>query len=102
MYSNNAPKQPPRTEESSRNCFTKFLWKPESKDKFISTLSNFDIQNRLKSFSAEHNSSIDEEISQFKQILQSVAELSLVPSRSKTRKKTKKHTNYGTIILADS
>ena len=91
MYRNNTPKEPPRTEASSRNCFTKFLWKAESKDKFISTLSSFNIQNRLKSFSAEHHSSIDDEISQFNQILKSVAELSLVPSRSKTRRKAKKN-----------
>jgi len=102
MYSNNAPKERPKTEASSRNCFTKFLWKPESKDKFISTLSSFNIPNRLKSLSAEHHSSIDDEISQFKQILKSVTELSLVPSRSKTRKKIKKKANHGMIILADS
>ena len=72
-------------------------------DSCISTLSSFNIQNRLKSFSVEHLSSIDDEISQFNQILKSVAELSLVPSRSKTRKKTKKKkTSHGMIILADS
>lgn len=77
MYSTNTPKEPPRTEASSRYYFTKFLWKPESKDKFISTLSSFNIQNRLKSFNVEHHSSIDDEISQFNQILKSVAEISL-------------------------
>ena len=91
MYSNNTPKEPPRGEASSRYCFTKFLWKPESKDRFISTLSSFNIQNRLKYFSVEHHSSIEDEISQFNQILKSVVELSLVPSRSKTRKKTKRN-----------
>ena len=91
MHSTNTPKEPPRTEASSRYYFTKFLWKPESKDKFISTLSIFNIQNRLKSFNVEHHSSIDDEISQLNQILKSVAEISLVPSRRKTRKKTKKN-----------
>ena len=83
MYSINTPKEPPRTQASSRYYFTKFLWKPESKDKFISTLSSFNIQNRLKSFNVEDHSSIDDEISQFNQILKSVAEISLVPSRRK-------------------
>ena len=90
MYSTNTPKEPPRTEASSRYHFTKFLWKAESKDKFISALSSFNIQNRLKSFNVEHHSSIDDEISQFSQMLKSVAEISLVPSRRKTRKKAKK------------
>jgi len=77
MYSNNAPKEPPRTEASSRNCFTKFLWKPESKHTFISALSSFNIQNRLRSFRAEYHSSIDDEISQFNKVLKSVAELDM-------------------------
>ena len=94
MYSTNTPKEPQRTEASSRYHFTKFLWKPESKDKFISTLSSFNIQNRLKSFNVEHHSAIDDEISQFNQIPKSVAEISLVPSRRKTRKKTKKKPWY--------
>ena len=68
-----------------------FVWKPESKDKFISTLSIFNIQNRRKSFNVERHSSIDDEISQFNQILKSVAEISLVPSRGKTLKKTKRN-----------
>ena len=63
MYSNNTPKETPRTEASSRNRFTKFLWKPEFKDKFISTMSSFHIQKKLKSLSAEHHSLIDDEIS---------------------------------------
>ena len=91
IYSTNTPKEPPTTEASSRYYFTKFLWKPESKDKFISTMSSFNIQNRLKSFNVEHHNSIDDEISLFNQILKSVAEISLVPSRRKTRKKTKQN-----------
>ena len=90
MYSTNTPKEPPRTEASSRYYFTKFLWKPESKDKFISTLSSFNVRNRLKSFNVEQHSSIDDEISQFNQILKSVAEISLVPSRRKHVKRPKK------------
>ena len=54
-------------------------------------MSSFNIQNRLKSFNVEHHNSIDDEISLFNQILKSVAEISLVPSRRKTRKKTKQN-----------
>ena len=53
------------------------------------TSSSVNIQNRLKSFNVENNSSIDDEISQFNQILKSVAEISPVPLRGKTLKKTK-------------
>ena len=50
-----------------------------------------------------NDSSIDDKISQFNEILKSVAELNLVVKRSKTRKKTKKKTkkNHGMITLAD-
>ena len=54
-------------------------------------MSSSNIQDRLKSFNVEHHSSIDDEISQFNQILKSVAEISLVPSLRKTRNKTKKN-----------
>ncbi|KAL9962008.1 hypothetical protein ACROYT_G031060 [Oculina patagonica] len=87
---NNASKNSQRKETSPQNSFTKFLWKSESKDKFISALSRIDIQDKLQSFNTAHHSSIDDEISQFNQILKSVAKRSLVPSR-KTRKHTKKH-----------
>ncbi|KAL9969651.1 hypothetical protein ACROYT_G021888 [Oculina patagonica] len=87
---NNASKNSQRKETSPQNSFTKFLWKLESKDKFISALSRIDIQDKLQSFNTAHHSSIDDEISQFNQILKSVAKRSLVPSR-KTRKYTKKH-----------
>ena len=88
IYSTNTTKEPTRTEASSGYYVNKFLWKPESKDKFIlSTLSSFNIQNRL-----EHHSSTDDEISQFNQILKSVAEISLVPSRRKHVKRPKKQT----------
>ena len=52
-------------------------------------MSSFNIQNRLKSFSVEHHSSIDDEISQFNQILKSVAELSLVKLVKRPKKKNK-------------
>ncbi|KAL9967640.1 hypothetical protein ACROYT_G025915 [Oculina patagonica] len=87
---NNASKNSQRKETSPQNSFTKFLWNLESKDKFISALSRIDIQDKLQSFNTAHHSSIDDEISQFNQILKSVAKRSLVPSR-KTRKHTKKH-----------
>ncbi|KAL9978039.1 hypothetical protein ACROYT_G015516 [Oculina patagonica] len=87
---NNASKNSQRKETFPQNSFTKFLWKLESKDKFISALSRIDIQDKLQSFNTAHHSSIDDEISQFNQILKSVAKRSLVPSR-KTRKHTKKH-----------
>lgn len=48
-------------------------------------------------FGANQHSSTDNEILQFNQIQPSVAELSLVPSCSKTRKKTKK-TKTQTIL----
>ena len=54
-------------------------------------MSSSNIQDRLQSFNVEHHSSIDDEISQFNQILKSVAEISLVPSLRKTRNKTKKN-----------
>ena len=59
-----------------------------TKSNFLSGHSN--MSDMLKCFSVEHHSSIDDEISQFNQILKSVAEISLVPSHRKTRKKTKK------------
>jgi len=86
----NASKNTRRRFAFPKKSFTKFLWESESKDKFISALSSIDIQGRLQFFNAAHHSSIDDEISQFNQILKSVAKLSLVPSR-KTRKRTKKH-----------
>ena len=46
MYSNNTPKEPPRTEGSLRNRLTKCLWKPEFKDKFIGTSSSL-VQNTI-------------------------------------------------------
>jgi len=81
----NASKNSRRKGAFPQNSFTKFLWKSECKDKFISALSSIDIQDRLQSFNAAHHSSIDDEISQFNQILKSVAKLSLETSR-KTRK----------------
>ena len=90
IINNNASKNPQRQAASPQNSFTKFLWKSESKDKFISALSSIDIQDKLQSFNTVHHSSIDDEISQFNQILKSVAKRSLVPSR-KTHKHTKKH-----------
>lgn len=90
IINNNASKNHQRKAASPQNSFTKFLWKSESKDKFISALSSIDIQDKLQSFNTVHHSSIDDEISQFNQILKSVAKRSLVPSR-KTRKHTKKH-----------
>ena len=90
IINNNASQNPQRKAASPQNSFTKFLWKSESKDKFISALSSIDIQDKLQSFNTVQHSSVDDEISQFNQILKSVAKRSLVPSR-KTRKHTKKH-----------
>lgn len=92
ITNNNASKNSQRKEASPQNSFTKFLWKSESKDKFISALSSIDIQDQLQYFSRVPHSSIDDEISQFNQILKSVAKRSLVPSRkTRKRKHTKKH-----------
>jgi len=77
----NAFKNTRRKGAFPQNSFTKFLWKSECKDKFVSALSSIHIQDRLQSFNAAHHSSIDDEISQFNQILKSVANLSLETSR---------------------
>ena len=83
-------KETQRKEAPTRNIITKFLWKRDSKDKFISALTSLDFQERLQSFNTQQFHSIDDEISQFNQILTSVAKCSLVATR-KARKNSKKN-----------
>ena len=52
-------------------------------------MSSPSVQDRIRSFNLEQYNSIDDEISQFNQIINGVAKSCLVPSRKK-RKNTKK------------
>ena len=83
-------KETQRKEAPTRNILTTFLWKRDSKDKFISALTSLDFQERLQSFNTQQFHSIDDEISQFNQILTSVGKCSLATSR-KARKNSKKN-----------
>ena len=101
IINNNASQNPQRKAASPQNSFTKFLWKSESKDKFISAFSSIDIQDKLQSFNTVQHSSIDDEISQFNQIysnqLQNVALYHHVK-----RVNIPRNTNHGMITPADN
>ena len=87
MVKDNAPRQPLKVTPTQKN-FKEFLWKADSKDKFLCALSNPNVQRLFDSFSSEHHASVDDEISQFNQIINSVAKSSLATLR-KTSKTTK-------------
>ena len=88
MVEDNAPRQPLCKAVPTQKNFKKFLRKADSKDKFLSALSNSNVQRLFDSFNSEHHASIDDEISQFNQIINSVAKSCLATSR-KTSKTTK-------------
>ena len=88
MVEDNAPRQPLCKAVPTQKNFKKFLWKADSKDKFLSALSNPNVQRLFDSFNSEHHASVDDEISQFNQIINSVAKSCLATSR-KTSKTTK-------------
>ena len=88
MVEDNAPRQPLCKAVPTQKNFKKFLWKADSKDKFLSALSNPNVQRRFDSFNSEHHASADDEISQFNQIINLVAKSCLATSR-KTSKTTK-------------
>lgn len=87
MVKDNAPRQPPCKAAPTQKNFEKFLWKTDSKDKFLSALSNPNVQRLFDSFNSEHHASVDDEISQFNQIINSVAK-SCLATRRKTSAKT--------------
>ena len=88
VVKDNASRQPLRKTAPTQKNFKKFLWKAESKDKFLSALSNPNVQRLFDSFNSEHHPSVDDEISQFNKIINSVAKSCLATSR-KTSKTTK-------------
>ena len=90
MVKDNAPRQPLCKAAPTQKNFKKFLWKADSKDKFLSALSNPNVQRLhvYDSFNSEHHTSVDDEISQFNQIFNSVAKSCLATSQ-KTSKTTK-------------
>ena len=88
MVEDNAPRQPLCKAVPTQKNFKKFLWKADSKDKFLSALSNPNVQRLFDSFNSEHHASVDDEISQFNQIINSVAK-SCLPASRKTSKTTK-------------
>ena len=88
MVKDNAPRQPLCKAAPTQKNFKKFLWKADSKDKFLSASSNPNVQRLFDSFNSEHHASVDDEISQFNQIINSVAKSCLATSR-KTSKTTK-------------
>ena len=90
VINNNTPRQAQKKTESPRNNFTKFFWKTESKDRFVNRLSSPEVQEQIDSFNSKQHTLVDEEISQFNQIINSVAKSCLAPSR-KSKKSTKKN-----------
>ena len=72
MVKDNAPRQPPCKAAPTQKNFEKFLWKTDSKDKFLSALSNPNVQRLFDSFNSEHDASADDEILQFNQIINSI------------------------------
>ena len=69
MVKDNAPRQPLCKAAPTQKNFKKFLWKADSKDKFLSALSNANVQRLFDSFNSEHHASVDDEIWQFNQII---------------------------------
>ena len=53
VINNNTPRQAQKKTESPQNNFTKFLWKTDSKDKFINGLSSPEVQGQIDSFNSE-------------------------------------------------
>ena len=88
MVKDNVPRQPLCKAAPTQKNFKRFLWKPDSKDKFLNALSNPNVQRLFDSFNSENHESIDDEISQFNEIINSVAKSCLATSR-KTSKNTK-------------
>ena len=90
MVKDNAPRQPLCKTAPTQKNLKKFLWKADSKDKFLSlsALSNPNVERFFDSFSSEHHASVDDEISQFNQFINSVAKSCVATSR-KTSKITK-------------
>ena len=93
MVKDNAPRQPicKAAPTCTQKNFKKFLWKADSKGKFLSALSNPNVQRLFDSFNLEHHASVDDEILQFNQIINSVAKSCLATSRkpSETTKEKK-------------
>jgi len=87
MVKDNAPRQPLCNVAPTQKNFKNFLWKADSKDKSLSALSNPNVQRLFDSFNSEHHASVDDEISQFNKIINSVAKSCLATSR-KTSKTT--------------
>ena len=86
----NTFRQPLRKKAPSHNKFTNLLWKTDSKTKFINALSSPSVQEQIDSFSSEHYTSVDDEVSHFNQIINTVAKSCLVPSRKSSIKHKKK------------
>ena len=63
------------------------LWKTDSKTKFINALSSPSVQEQIDYFSSEHYTSVDDEVSHFNQIINTVAKSCLVPSRKSSKHK---------------
>ena len=53
VINNNTPRQAQKKTESPQNNFTKFLWKTDSKDKFINRLPSPEVQGQIDSFHSE-------------------------------------------------
>ena len=85
MVKDNSPRQPLCKVAPTQKNFKKFLCKADSKDKFLSALSNPNVQRLFDSLNLEHHSSVDDEISQFNQIISSVAKSCLATSQKTSR-----------------
>ena len=88
VVKDNASRQPLRKTAPTQKNFKKFPWKADSKDKFLSALSNPTVQRLFGSFNSEHHPSVDDKISQINKIVNSVAKSYPATSR-KTSKTTK-------------
>ena len=94
MVKDYAPRQPLCKAAPTRKNFKKFLWKADSKDKFLNALSNPNVQRLFDSFNSGNHASIDDEISQFNQIINSVAKSYLATSRKRSKNTKEKKPWY--------
>ena len=73
--------------------FEKFLWKADSKGKFLNALSNPNVQRLFDSLNSENHASIDDGISQSNQTINSVpSNIAKTPKTTKEKKPWYHHT----------